>query len=74
MEKKLQKLCLKDYNYFAALGFGYFFINSCWYVSKEIHEIKYTNCIKCCLEYAHFKDGLIEIKCLCCNKSYQKVW
>ena len=26
----------------------------------------------CFLEYTNFKDDLIEYKCLCCNKSYQK--
>ena len=28
---------------------------------------KYCDCF---LEYANFKDGLIEHKCLCCNKNY----
>ena len=41
-------------------------------LSGEIHEVKYTNCNKCCLEYKIFKDGLIEFKFLCCNKSFQK--
>ena len=26
----------------------------------------------CCLEYTNIKDDLIEYKCLCCNKNYQK--
>ena len=32
-------------------------------------KYKYSNCF---LEYANFKDGLIEYKCLSCNKSYQQ--
>ena len=35
---------------------------TCW--------IKYKYC-DCYLEYANFKDGLIEYKSLCCNKNYQ---
>ena len=30
-------------------------------------EYKYCGCF---LEYANFKDDLIEYKCLCCNKNY----
>ena len=26
----------------------------------------------CFIEYTNFKDDLIEYKCLCCNKNYQK--
>ena len=26
----------------------------------------------CCLEYTNSNDYLIEYKCLCCNKNYQK--
>ena len=26
----------------------------------------------CFLEYANFKDDLIEYKCSCCNKNYQQ--
>ena len=37
---------------------------------KEICAIKYK-CCDCVLEYTNFKDGLVEQKCLCCNKSYQ---
>ena len=33
--------------------------------------IKYKYC-HCFLEYTDFKDGLIESKCLCCNKNYQQ--
>ena len=29
------------------------------------------NC-DCFLEYTNIKDNLIEYKCLCCNKNYQK--
>ena len=31
----------------------------------------YKDC-KCCLEYTNFKEYLIQYKCLCCNKNYQK--
>ena len=27
---------------------------------------------ECCLEYKNVKHDLIEYKCLCCNKNYQK--
>ena len=37
----------------------------------ETYAIKYKYC-DCFLEYANFKDDLIEYKCLCCNKSYQQ--
>ena len=37
----------------------------------ETCAIKYKYC-DCFLEYANFKDDLIEYKCLCCNKSYQQ--
>ena len=33
--------------------------------------IKYKDS-KFCFEYANFKNNLIEEKCLCCNKNYQK--
>ena len=33
--------------------------------------IKYKYC-NSFLEYTNFKDDLIEYKCLCCNKNYQK--
>ena len=36
----------------------------------ETCGIKYKYC-DCFLEYANFKDDLIEYKCLCCNKNYQ---
>ena len=56
-------------------------------LSGGIHEIKYKprhndkkcetcgityEVFKCFLEYANFKDDLVEYKYLCCNKSYQK--
>ena len=34
-------------------------------------EIKYKDC-DCFLEYKNFKNDLIEYKCLCCSKSYEK--
>ena len=37
----------------------------------ETCGIKYKYC-DCFLEYASFKDYLIEYKCLCCNKNYQQ--
>ena len=37
----------------------------------ETCGIKYKNCDSF-LEYTNFKDNLIEYKCLCCNKNYQK--
>ena len=37
----------------------------------ETYAIKYKYC-DCFLEYANFKDDLIEYKCLSCNKSYQQ--
>ena len=37
----------------------------------ETCGIKYKYC-NCSLEYANFTDDLIEYKCLCCNKNYQK--
>ena len=32
-------------------------------------KCKYCDCF---LEYTHFKDDLIEYKCLCCKKNYQQ--
>ena len=37
----------------------------------ETCGIKYKDC-ECCLEYANVKADLIEYKCLCWNKNYQK--
>ena len=37
----------------------------------ETYGIKYRYC-NCFLEYANFKDDLIEYKCLCWNKNYQQ--
>ena len=39
----------------------------------ETCGIKYKDC-DCCLEYTNVKDDLIERKCLCCNKNYQKTF
>ena len=36
-------------------------------------KIKYKDC-DYFLEYTKFKDDLIEYKCLCCNKNYQKTF
>ena len=47
----------------------------CWYgyynKKRETCGIKYKDC-ECCLEYKNVKVDLIEYKCLCCNKYYQK--
>ena len=37
----------------------------------ETCGIKYKDC-DCFFEYINFKENLIEYKCLCCNKNYQK--
>ena len=39
----------------------------------ETCEIKYKDC-KCCFEYTNVKNNLMEQKCLCCNKNYQKAF
>ena len=56
-------------------------------LTKGIHTIKgkyehgdkkYETCViqfkycNCCLEYTNFIDDVIEYKCICCNKNYQK--
>ena len=43
------------------------------YKRCETCGIKYREC-KCCLEYTNVKNILIEYKCLCCNKNYQKAF
>ena len=62
---------------------GKFIIKSCQKIELSInlfgHDdeksetcgIKYKYC-NCFLEYINFKDGLIEYRCLCCNKNFQK--
>ena len=37
----------------------------------ETYGIKYKSS-DCFLEYINFKNDLIEYKCICCNKNYQK--
>ena len=37
----------------------------------KLCTIKYKDC-DCFLEYINFKNDLIEYKCFCCNKNYQK--
>ena len=37
----------------------------------ETYRIKYKYC-DCFLDYPNSKDELIEYKCLCCSKSYQR--
>ena len=39
----------------------------------ETRGIKHKDC-ECCLEYTNIKDDLIQCKCLCCNKDYQKTF
>ena len=41
-------------------------------LAKGIHKIKCRNCDTCCIDYTNAEDVLIEYKCLCCNKDYQK--
>ena len=41
------------------------------YLTEWIHK-KCTDSNKFYLEYKNFRDGLIEFKCLCCNKKYDK--
>ena len=88
MEKKLQKIYLTDYNLLIVqdLWQVHYQILSIIFLNEfiklnvhmdtmvkklEIYVIKYK-CCDCFLEYADFKDGLIEYKCLCCNKNYQQ--
>ena len=84
MEKKLRKIYLAYYNLLMASSLSNLVNN----LSKGIHRIKweyghvdkkcetcgikykYCNCFP---EYANFKDDLIENKCLCCNKNYNKI-
>ena len=40
-------------------------------LSKGIHRTKCKYC-DCFLEYANFKDDLLQQKCLCFNKNYQQ--
>ena len=39
----------------------------------EAQGVKYKDC-ECCLEWANVEEDLIEYKCLCCNKNYQKTF
>ena len=82
MEKKLQKIYLTYYN---LLIRARFMASSLSNLSEGIYrskckdgdddkkyktcKIKYKYC-NCFLEYANFKDDLIEYKCLCCDKNY----
>ena len=71
MGKKLQKLHLTDYKYsasFMATSLSNLVDN----LVEGIQKIKCTNCTMCCFEYTNTKDDLIEHKCLCCNKNYEK--
>ena len=43
------------------------------YTKCETCWIKYKYC-DCFLEYANFKDDLVEYKCLCFNKKYQHIY
>ena len=38
-------------------------------IKREKLNAKYC---ECCLEYTNVKNNLIECKCFCCNKKYQK--
>ena len=81
MEKKLQKPYCADYTKFMAsslilvnnLAEGILKTeckNEHFYKKSEACGIKYKYC-ECCLKYMRVKD-LIECKCLCCSKNYQK--
>ena len=49
-----------------------FNVNTDMMIKKcKTYRLKYKDC-DCCLEYTKFKDDLIECKCLCCHKNYQK--
>ena len=85
MEKNCKKyiLHITVYWYFLATSLSNLVNN----ISERIHKIKfkyryddknfqtcrnkYKYC-DCFLEYINFKDDLIEYKCYCCNKIYQK--
>ena len=49
--------------------------NSCKYAHDNKNcktcRIILKDC-ECCLGYTNFENSLIECKCLCCNKSYEK--
>ena len=80
MKKKLQKLYLAYYSLFIALSNLVNSLSEGTYRIKckfghddkkcEIYGIKYKYC-DCFLEYANFKDDLMEYKYLCYNKNYQ---
>ena len=68
---------------------GKLILNLVNYLAKGIHEIKCKyghddkicqTCMikykdfKCFFEYTNFIDDLIECKCLCCKKNYQKTF
>ena len=88
MEKKLQKNTFYILQFIDSARFmDCSLSNLVSNVSEGIHRIKckfrcydkkYETCgIKykyydCFLEYINLKDDLIEHKCLCCNKSYQR--
>ena len=42
-----------------------------WWYKCETYGISCEICA-CCLEHTNIKDDLIEYKCLCCSKNYQK--
>ena len=87
-EKKSRKLNPTDYNllivkdlwqaHYQILLVIMLKVFTKWNVNTGATIKKYENCIikykyyDCFLEYIHFKDNLIEYKCLCCNMNYQK--
>ena len=47
-------------------------LNSNMIIKNEKHVEFNISIAKCFLEYASFRDDLIEYKCLCCNQNYQQ--
>ena len=40
---------------------------------KSVKHVKLNSKMATVLEYTNFRDNLIESKCLCCKKNYQKI-
>ena len=86
MEKKLQKIYPTYYNLLIAQDLWQVHHQILSIIFSEgIHRIKFGHDDKkcetcaieykycdCFLEYTNLKDDLIEYKCLCCKKSYQR--
>ena len=85
--EKSQKLCLTDYNSLTANGFcqaPYQILLIILLMESVELNLNTDTMIKnvklaelntiwdCLIECTNFNDNLIECKCLCCNKNYQK--